>query len=160
MEKYETLGKRFGAVIIDFFVLLPVTIIAGFLVFIAPDFAAFGSLLNGLISVLYCILMHYRYGQTVGKMAFKVKVLDESEAPITFGQSILRSLPQLIPVMFAVSFSTADNSEGSSAEFWTRTVYAFSIAFYLVDALVCAASEKHRALHDFIAGTMVVRTDV
>ena len=159
MEKHETLGKRFGAMILDFFVLVPVTIVITFvLVFIDRHLIALSSILSGFISVLYYILMHYHYGQTVGKMIVNVKVLDASEASINFGQSILRSLPQLIPVMFAVSFSTADNSE--TAEFWARTVYAFSGAFYLIDALVCAASEKHRALHDFIAGTVVVRTDV
>lgn len=160
MEKYQTLGKRFGAAILDSFVLFfvgAILSVAFALVGLKSDFT---STVTAAVSVLYTILMHYYYGQTVGKMAAKVKVLDESEKPINFGQSILRSLPQLIPLMFAVSFSTADNNAGSATEFWERTIITLSLAFFLIDALVCAASAKHRAIHDMLAGTIVVRTDV
>lgn len=161
MEKYQTLWRRIAAFVLDSFILIPINLVVSFVfVFVTENRVLLRASAGGFVAVLYYILMHYYYGHTVGKMVAKVKVLDESEKPISFGQSILRSLPQLIPLMFAVSFSTADRSSGSSAEFWERTIYALSAAFFLIDALVCAASAKNRAIHDMIAGTIVVRTDV
>jgi uncharacterized RDD family membrane protein YckC len=161
MEKYQTLWRRVGALVLDSFVLIPINLIVSFVfILVTEDRVLLKASTGGFVAVLYYILMHYYYGQTVGKMVTKVKVLDESEKPISFGQSILRSLPQLIPVMFAVSFSTADNNAGSPAAFWGRTIITLSLTFSLIDALVCASSAKNRAIHDMLAGTIVVRTDV
>ena len=107
-NKYETFGRRVGAAILDSFILFPVGLGIS-LVFLFFNIASplLGSAAAGLISAAYYILTHYRYGQTFGKMAAKVKVLDDSENPINFGQAIVRSLPQLLVPMFAISFSTA-----------------------------------------------------
>jgi uncharacterized RDD family membrane protein YckC len=112
----------------------------------------------GFFSFFYYVLTHYYYGQTVGKVVANVKVLDDSETSINFGQSVLRSFPQFLPVMFAVSFSTA--GETDSRAFWESLINGLTVLFFVVDIIVCLANEKHRALHDFIAGTIVVRTDV
>lgn len=163
MEKYETLGRRFWAVILDSIILLPITWgITFFFLFVSPMSLTmtFSSIAVGVLSVGYYVLMHNRYGQTVGKMAAKVKVLDLSEMPVNFGQAVVRSLPQIIPVMYGISFSTADDSIDSAARLGSQIIYAWLFLFYLADIVVCMANEKHRALHDFIAGTIVVRTDV
>jgi uncharacterized RDD family membrane protein YckC len=34
------------------------------------------------------------------------------------------------------------------------------LAFFVIDTIVCLASTKNRALHDHIAGTIVVRLDL
>jgi uncharacterized RDD family membrane protein YckC len=159
MEKYQTLLRRFGAGIIDSLILAPISWFIAFVVFLVGSTTAARAVspaLVGLISVSYYILMHNFYGQTVGKMAARVKVLDDSEIRVNFGQAVLRSLPQLIPAMFAVSFSTADHS----TEDVTLLLYGSLSLFYLVDIIVCLSNEKHRALHDFMAGTVVIRTDV
>jgi uncharacterized RDD family membrane protein YckC len=160
MEKYNTLWRRFIALFIDSIILIPVNwgiALALSIINILPTLIT--SAFTGLISVLYYILMHYYFGQTVGKMAGKVKVLDDSETPVNFGQSVLRSLPQLLPVMFAFSFSTADETADSIA-LWAGLIYGFTGLFSIADIIVCLANDKRRALHDFIAGTIVVRTDV
>jgi|SRR5215204_1212248 len=161
MEKYETLGKRFWASILDSIIIM---LIQGIGVFITVFVGASATLSNvasvttGLVAVFYIILMHYYYGQTVGKMAAKVKVLDDSESSINFGQAVLRSLPQLFPVMFAVSFSTAGDTD--SEALWGGLISGLTVIFEIADIIVCLSNDKRRALHDFIAGTIVVRTDV
>jgi uncharacterized RDD family membrane protein YckC len=160
MDKYETLWRRFIALFIDFIILIPVNwgiAIVLSIIDILPTLLT--SALTGLVSVLYYVLMHFYYGRTVGKMVGRVKVLDDSETPLNFGQSVLRSLPQLLPVMFAFSFSTADETAGSIA-LWAGLIYGFTGLFSIADVIVCLANDKRRALHDFIAGTIVVRTDV
>ncbi|HEY0459270.1 MAG TPA: RDD family protein [Pyrinomonadaceae bacterium] len=160
MEKYETLRKRFGAAFVDTFILVPVNLVISFATVFFNSSAtavALSSAVAGLISVFYYILAHYYYGQTVGKMLAKVKVLDDSEKQINFGQAVLRSFPQLIMAMFAFSFSNAQ--KGTTGIVGTL-IYWLVMIFGIADILVCLMNEKHRALHDFIAGTIVVRTDV
>jgi uncharacterized RDD family membrane protein YckC len=163
MEKYQTFWRRVGASILDSFILAPVSWIIA-LVFIlvdsSPAMTAVSSALVGIISVFYNILTHNLYGQTVGKLVAKVKVLDDSEKSINFGQAVLRSFPQLIIAMFAVSFSTADKSAADSARFIGTIIYWLFGLFLVADVIICLSNEKHRALHDFIAGTVVVKTDV
>jgi uncharacterized RDD family membrane protein YckC len=162
MDKYETFGRRVGAAILDSFVLFPVGLGISFVFLLIGDAAPLlGSAAAGLVSAIYYIFMHYRFGQTVGKMAARVKVLDDSENPINFGQAIIRSLPQLLAPMFAVSFSTAgEPPDGDSGGFWASMIYGLTALFSVANVIVCLANEKRRALHDFIAGTIVVRTDI
>lgn len=162
-NKYETFGKRVGAAILDSIILVPVSWGVSFVfLFIGNAPPLLASAVSGLISAAYYILTHYRYGQTVGKKVVQVKVLDDSEIPINFGQAIVRSLPQLLVPMFAVSFSTAGAPPDGAhpIEFWASMVYGLIAIFSVVNVIVCLANKKRRALHDFIAGTIVVRTDI
>ena len=173
MDKYEAFWRRVGAAILDSFIVIPVNWGVSFVVISAsesPTMLVWA--IPGFISALYYILMHYYRGQTLGKMIANVKVLDDSETPLSLkvlndsetplslGQAIVRSLPQLLIPMFAVSFSTADESAADSIALWTGLIYVFTFVFSLLNVVVCLASSKRRALHDFLAGTIVVRTDV
>ena len=62
--------------------------------------------------------------------------------------------------MFAVSFSTADRAEEQSTTIVGTLLYGGVTTFWIANVIVCLANVQRRALHDFIAGTVVVRTDV
>jgi uncharacterized RDD family membrane protein YckC len=159
MDKYETFWRRVGAAILDSILLFLInwSVSAAVMIFIPFGMGIWAF--QGFISASYYILAHAYGGQTMGKMATKVEVLDDSETPITLGQSILRSLPQLLLPMFAVSFSTAGESAAESIATWASVIYGFTGLFSLLNVIVCLSNDKRRALHDFIAGTVVVRTD-
>jgi len=58
-----------------------------------------------LISVALCLgfytaLMEWHFGATVGKMAMRLRVVRESGARISFGQSLVRQLPQWLQVFW------------------------------------------------------------
>ena len=158
MNKYRTAWPRVAAAIIDSLILAPVSFIIG-AVF------AFGgegrlavilyAVLTGFASVFYYIWMHGRYGQTLGKMAAKVKVVDEREGPIDFNHAIIRSLPQVIPAMHGVAFAGAD----TGATPLGLLLGVLLGAFYLMDVLFFLCTDRHRALHDMIARTVVVKTN-
>ena len=154
MDKYDTIWRRFWASVLDGIIIS----ITNWLVLLAIPSSIVPLILSGAISVCYYIFMHYAYGQTIGKMAARVKVLDDSEIPINLGQSISRSLPQLIPVMYVISFLTVNNAK-FSLDAWFG-VYGFSAFFTIIDIGVCLSNQKRRALHDLFAGTVVVRTDI
>lgn len=168
MEKYQTIGPRFLALIIDSLLAIPVSILimglAG-----STDSNKIGFVLTIAMSaapVLYTILMHSYYGQTLGKMAVKVKVVTISENPINFTQAVIRSLPQLLPVFISASILSrqmlSQNDAAFTNDFLETAVSAAYVLYFIWeigDIISGLITEKKRALHDFIAGTVVVRTD-
>ncbi len=169
-DKYHTFAFRCVALIVDTIVLIPLTVFGSYLAHSSGKssltiFAV--SSVIGLLSVFYYILMHARYGQTLGKMLVKVKVVDISEVPINLGQAAIRSLPQLIPVICAIGFENPRGLSGNSSQWDAQLAeslnFLLTISIFIwtvLNIIVAAASEKHRALHDYIAGTVVVRTNV
>lgn len=153
MNYHEILRSRFLALIIDSIIILPVFITGTFLVsFFDNSILKFlFSHLSETVSVFYVILMHAFYGQTLGKKILKIKVFDISGKPIIFGQAVLRSLPQIASILFTLTFSASQEPESQFA-LWFGI---FLLVFNFADIIVCIFTEKHRALHDLIAGTLV-----
>lgn len=52
------------------------------------------------ISALYPVLAEYRYGKTLGKYWLGLRVVRESGARISFGQSVVRQLPVFLEVFW------------------------------------------------------------
>lgn len=164
MSKYDTLGARIGAAVLDSLIMIPVTLAVSFLAAFASGFSMIGAvLLNVLpavISLFYVVLMHTFFGQTLGKMAMKVKLVDDSERPVIFGQAVLRSLPQVAYVIFVLTFAGRHDFEiGSTTLTLVALFWILYVLFQLIDIGLFLMNDKHRALHDFIAKTVVIRTD-
>lgn len=166
MEKYQTFTPRLFALIIDALIFLPLYFLddfvkeAGFL----PAVFALWLLLSNAAQPVYSILMHGIYGQTLGKMLMKVKVVDAFEKPITFHHAVLRELPYL-SFNFSLTFFTMSQSFNAvdipgfvppAGDIILFLMIVWSIA----DIAVFLVSDKRRSLHDFIAGTVVIRTNV
>lgn len=120
------------------------------------NFIFFASL---FLPYLYTILFHGFSGQTIGKMIAGIKILDKSEATdINFSQAILRDVIPLIGViiLFVLSvFGLLDESGNatSSAIIFSSIILSWSI----LEIMTMIFNEKRRALHDYIAGTVVLR---
>ncbi|MCC6820652.1 MAG: RDD family protein [Verrucomicrobia subdivision 3 bacterium] len=173
-ERYSTFGPRFWTGSVDSCVLWPIGLITtGLLSFTLPrTFAALLVIVESLAWLLYTVVMHARYGQTVGKMVTKVRVVDfRTEGSISWRQAWLR---EGIPMVLSLGFlgwevfliltgsldpSTLANGEALLANkgFWLLTVLPG--LWFVAEVLTMLTNEKRRALHDFIAGTVVVRTN-
>ena len=82
----------------------------------------------------------------------------KTECPITFKQALLRdAIPAVLIVclLTAGTFSTITGDE--SLIFW---VFAVLATWFLLELITMLFNKKRRALHDFIAGTVVVRSDL
>ena len=167
MEKFQTLGPRFAALFIDGIIMIPFNSLAAMSTDLirthnVPKVSFILTNLFTLIPVIYAILLHAKYGQTLGKKVMKVKVLDISEKPITFTQAVIRSLPQMFPAFAGASLiniSTRANPDYDVIQIAVIIITAVSWIWQIADIIVCFSSEKKRALHDLIAGTVVVKTD-
>jgi uncharacterized RDD family membrane protein YckC len=162
-NKYFTFWPRFWAGLLDLFVLFPVTLLdywfwrqpastelrTTWLVFVAVS------------APLYRILLHGLTGQTVGKRALDIRVLDVSGSPLSLRQAILRDLPWLAYTAWVLALSLPRVLDGLGpsqvllAELhWPVRIM---VTFILVELVTTLANAKRRAVHDFLAGSVVTR---
>lgn len=166
--RYRTFWRRFWAQLIDGLVFLVPAMIL--LLALRPAFDDTGRL-NAWIQeilqyafLLYSILMHARYGQTVGKFVVGVKVVDVNERQdLSFRQAVLRdAVPLLLTVVATLFFFTfgtrydADGLTGISA-ILANVVGLITGLWGLTELVTMLFNQKRRAVHDFIAGTVVIR---
>jgi uncharacterized RDD family membrane protein YckC len=164
MEKYQTLWSRFWALILDVILLLPLVIIAesiksaGFSAEVKPVL----FLITSLAQTTYFIVMHGFFGQTVGKMLMKVKVLDASESAVKFRQALIRDLPQLVSTVGSFIFFyplSPDEIDPNSPDYWKNPFFVLIFIWGTADLLSVLTNDKRRALHDYLAGTVVVKVN-
>ncbi len=140
---YQGVAIRFVAFLID-------AIILGFITFLAIGLPASynvnttagevnipgglaGAILAFVIDLLYYTLLLGRYGQTVGKMIVKIKVVSEADgSPITYGAAFLRSILLLVD---AIPY----------------------VIPYLLGAILIWTSDRKQRLGDRVAHTVVVK---
>lgn len=80
-----------------------------------------------LVAFPYYVWSHYRWGATLGKTALQLRVVDaDGESPLTWSQSVVRTAAYVISWFFMIGF------------------------------VIAAVHPRKRALHDLIAGTLVV----
>ncbi len=169
-EKYQTIALRFMAMIIDSIVLIPLWLFGSYLNSSVGSTSLSTFVINsliGLAAVFYYILMHAFFGRTIGKMLMKVRVVDVFETSINLGQSAIRSLPQLVPLLVTLSFENPQGWSGNATQ-WDVQLAAslkflltiFLLVWTVLNVLIALSGDKHRALHDYLAGTIVVKTNV
>jgi len=103
-----TIGRRFLAYFVDSILLYVVNLVLGFGLGMAmarstgptPGLVLVSTLLSILVSVSYDALFVAARGQTLGKMALRIKVVSEDGSNVSTGQAWGRAFAKLIP--FAV----------------------------------------------------------
>ncbi len=132
------------------------------------------TLLPLVVGSLYFIGLHGRTGQTLGKMTMHIKVLQSDGSKVTYGIATVRSIVNVgISLLFAIAVAIALGR--CDPEHWPSLAKrdqivavhsAFPSGFFVLKAttwLWCLAevisllvTRTRRAIHDFMAGTIVV----
>lgn len=170
---YAGFRKRSGAYFIDLLILIPVCLIYFKIYAISIPIAIISIFVLNFIFHFYTIFLHYKYGATLGKMFAQIKVTMPDGSPIGFQEAFLRSfidicysliiiflhigvLIQFDPELFS---STADirNEEFQklSPKLWGSLDTIYYLWFF-IELITLLFNERKRALHDFIAGTVVI----
>jgi uncharacterized RDD family membrane protein YckC len=161
-ERYSTGFDRFIALIIDGFIL---GIVGLFFKFYSEVesllLAGIISLIHLALPYLYNIVLHGYCGQTFGKMAMGVKIYDKSEKKlISYKQALIRDivpLSLLVIIQLLTQFVVTNS--------WGIFVYiSFVMTFILLswsilEIITMLFDSKKRAIHDFIAGTVVLKVN-
>lgn len=166
MEKYTTFVPRLVALLIDSFIMLPIAIFDDWFrqAEYQPLFYYFWIPLSAAVFPVYMIFMHGKYGQTLGKMYMNVKVVKaENEESISFKHAVIRELPQLIFNISSVTLGIVFLGENPDSERMKMSLGVFrffTFIWAMADITTFFSNPKRRALHDFIAGTVVVKTNL
>jgi uncharacterized RDD family membrane protein YckC len=153
MNRYHNSGARLGAAFIDGFVFFPIAfgIDEAF-----GNNSLLGSIILSVLSISYTVYLHGRYGKTIGKRTMRIKVVqlnDESKV-IGFEKAFLRESVLvgllLLDILYALFFN-------SSAEYESFSVL-ISSGWLLAELVTMLFNKKRRAIHDLIAGSVVINT--
>ena len=167
-DKYHTFWPRFFAPYVDGLVTIPIIWVIHILVFNfeLPSVLVFLlSVIVVTIGYVYNIYFHGKYGQTIGKMACKVKVVNAStEEAISFKHALLRdSIPLFLTLtLFAINpyspFAPLEQRQESiDSNYWITKI---PMIWFWAEVITMLTNDRRRAIHDFIAGTVVIRTNI
>jgi uncharacterized RDD family membrane protein YckC len=118
------------------------------------------------ISYIYTIWMVGQYGQTLGKMALSIKIVDHvTEGKIGYYQSFLREAIPMVLVNITLVFGVvmfADRDlvldELSAFEYVVIGIPSVMLFIWsILEIVTMLMDSKNRALHDKVAGTVVVK---
>ncbi len=169
VDRYSTFWPRFWAGFIDGLVFLPISlsdnylsapargtiILIGWAVFSYPAYW------------IYSVVLHVRRGQTVGKKSQRVKVLDISEERIpSLSQALLRDIGSivlsscgLLYFLYLVLTQQYTTNANVSGRWILIAIGSANLLWFFLEIVTMLMNPKRRALHDVIAGTVVVRVE-
>ena len=166
--KYATFWRRFWAAVLDALLFWPLGWLDEWIWGATRSAAVLVPwyVLYSLSFVAYSIVLHGLYGQTLGKAIMGVKVVDLSEGPLSMTQAVLRDSFILVLTAYGLASGLRAVAAGTSPY---GTAFELGIAdwifiyanlgWFLLELLTMLFSRKRRAIHDFIAGSVVIRVD-
>ena len=164
---YRTGLRRVGAAIVDSIVMWPFSLFVVNLNGSVDDavLRIYGYFIVAL-PVAYSIIGHYKYGMTIGKWVARIKVIDVSETKnITLRQAVLRDIVFLVLTVVDIITDILLHSTWQDGDFpeyisWISFVANSAwLLWTLLEIISMLTNRKRRAIHDFIAGTVVVQID-
>ena len=168
--RYRTAWRRFWAGLIDGFLFQPLVWLDGWIwsafhtpLLLVPWFVSYS-----VCFVAYSVLLHWRWGQTLGKRVTGVRVHSLSGDPLSLRQAAMRDILPLILSIVGVLIALPDVAQGKNPypdaaaglagiSTFHRVVLWSSLAWWILEVATMLSNPKRRALHDFIAGTVVMR---
>lgn len=169
---YAGFWQRFAAIIIDGLVILPPSLLLEWVAGYSRIAALLVELPTASLYFVYCIYGHGRFGKTLGKYIMGIRVAGLDGGPITWRQAWLRSSVDLLFSVILSVLAFISLAEISDAAFltpghWNRHAIATSVsipdwfiaaqvAWALSEVVVMLFNQQRRALHDFIADTVVL----
>lgn len=173
--EYAGFWQRLGAQLIDLVILLPLTVLYLFGTVKFRLFTLYYFVPGLLISLLYHVYLVKRFGGTPGKLIVKTRVqridgaaMDYQTAFVRFSVLFCLSLLSSIASIIAC-FAMPDDGYASLGLLqkmteiskhvppWYRLVNVILNVWIWSEFIVILTNKKRRALHDFMAGTVVIR---
>ena len=165
VPRYQTSFARIAAAVVDTIVLIPLGLLDETL--LSPSRPPWVVIVWASITYssywIYSTLLHARYGQTVGKRLLRIKVLDVQELRIpTLKQALLRDVGLIGFNILALTYLIylvliGEYSPGAEITNVPGQILAYaSLGWFALEIMSMFANSKRRAVHDYIARTVVV----
>jgi uncharacterized RDD family membrane protein YckC len=127
-----------------------------------------------LAGAAYSVVLHARWGQTLGKMVAGIKIVTVTGAPVGWREALLRdsvgigfglvSTAATLVAFLQIPESSWSHDWMRQAQLlrdakppWGRAAGTAAPVWFWSELVVLLFNKKRRALHDFMAGTVVIR---
>jgi len=172
--RYAGFWPRFGSLLVDVFIVSPIIAMQFWGVSQFRLFTLYFLIPHVLFFLFYHVYLVRRYGGTPGKLLMGIQIRKVDGSPVTYREAALRFLPQFLfglvmSVILIISLFQISDAEYQALSFTERYKRQIELAPYWYGYLELAqrvwtwgellfllTNRKRRALHDFIAGTVVV----
>ncbi len=173
--QYGGFWRRFGAYWLDVIVLLPLVLVTLWLSTCSKYFYALYFLPGLLFGLWYHVYLVRRFGGTPGKLVMKLRICKVDGESVGYRGAALRYcvlvvLTSVQSIALTISALHMTNTEYVSLGFlersqrliaqapgWYEAVNVLLQVWIWSEFLVLLTNKKRRALHDFMAGTVVIR---
>jgi uncharacterized RDD family membrane protein YckC len=166
-DQYQTFWRRLGAAFLDIIIFVSLSLVDDWVLSLQPPVPIVTTYMAVSEStfLVYSILMHGLFGQTVGKMITRVKVVSLDETPLTMRQAVLRDSPGLLfqlaylplAVMHLDWLIALRRGDETEIPQWFHVLGYGALLMLFIELATMLTNRKRRALHDFIAGSVVVK---
>jgi len=174
--RYAGFWPRLGAHLVDFLILLPLIALAIWGTQRYRLFNVYYLLPSTLFGLFYSVYLVRRFGGTPGKLLVGVRIRKVDGQPVGYREAFLRYLPELILATLmsigllisvfhmtdteyhALTFMERAKRTVELAPSWYKPLQIIQTIWVWGELIVLLTNRQRRALHDFIAGTVVVRT--
>jgi len=173
--RYAGFWPRLAALLLDIVVLLPLTGLATWGATHVRLFSLYYAVPDVLIGLLYNVYLVQRFGGTPGKLLVGIRIRKVNGSPVGYREAFLRYLPdfvldvlgsialvsavlQMTDSEYPLSFTELTSRMVELAPSWYKPVHWTENIWVWGELIVLLTNRKRRALHDFIAGTVVVHS--
>tara|TARA_B110000467_G_C17971381_1_gene290323 strand:- start:68 stop:601 length:534 start_codon:yes stop_codon:yes gene_type:complete len=175
--EYAGFWKRFGAYWIDVLCFVPIIAFG----FWGNEQSRLFSLYNFVPGLLVAVLFHVylvkKYGGTPGKLVLKIKITKLDGSGVTYKEAVLRysvlfvlsfcsTLALILPsfkmtdtLYFSMNWQERALYASEHAPQWNIIVTILITIWVWSEFIVMLTNKKKRALHDFMAGTVVIKNN-
>lgn len=175
-QVYAGFWIRLAAILLDIIIMLPVTGLVLYLGGLSKSAYFYTIIPNLLFSVFFQVVLVKIYGGTPGKLIMGIKIIQKNSDDVDWGAAFLRYAVQLFLIILGIyimilSLNLIDESTYISLGFMKRSEFMSSInpipnkillwsnsIWILLEIIVLLSNQRKRAVHDFIAGTVVVKS--
>jgi uncharacterized RDD family membrane protein YckC len=174
--RYAGFWPRLASLLLDVIILSPISVLTYWGYDNFRLFKLYYFLPGLLLGLFYCIYLVRRYGGTPGKLIMGIRIRKLDGSPVGYKEAILRYFPDAVFGVFlslALIYSLLHMTDfeyltltraarfkriAELAPSWYKPLHWLSLAWGWGELIVLLTNSKRRALHDFIAGTVVVHT--
>ncbi len=152
--------RRIAALFIDTLILGVAGLVLGlFFESFFVQIGGWGRLVGFSIALIYFGIMNSSIagGQTIGKEALNIRVVDSNSSPISLGKSVLRYFILAIP--FSLNGAQFSNEVMHSFIMYPLSLIIFGGLFSILYLYIFNRVTR-QSLHDLVAGTYVVNANV
>ncbi|MES3035295.1 MAG: RDD family protein [Gemmatimonadota bacterium] len=170
---YAGFWRRLSAGVVDFGLWLPLTYVGAVIETLSPAASIATAVLTQMLYYVYVVPVTKRYGGTLGKLAVGIRVRPLDGGALTWRHVWLRSIVDLASSILIVAgtivgHATVDFNAYRVASWGDRATLLQSavpwyewasnayLAWLMSEFVVVLLNSRRRALHDFIAGTVVI----